>query len=80
MWATAGLRSTGLCWRPGLTSHLHGIPADMALAAGVTTVVDAGTTGADTFLREKMEVIDHAKVRVLALLNIVADGMNGDLE
>ena len=57
-----------------------GIPADLALAAGVTTVVDAGTAGGDTFLQEKEEVIDHAKVRVLAFLNIVADGMNGGLE
>ena len=45
--------------------------------AGVTTVVDAGTSGAGTFLQEKQEVIDHAKVRVLAFLNIVADGMEG---
>ncbi len=57
-----------------------GVPADLALTAGVTTVVDAGTAGADTFLREKEEVIDHAKVRVLAFLNIVANGMNGGLE
>jgi len=57
-----------------------GIPADTALMAGVTTIVDAGTAGADTFLQEKEEVIDHAKVRVLAFLNIVADGMNGGLE
>jgi dihydroorotase len=57
-----------------------GVPADIALAAGVTTVVDAGTAGADTFLEEKEEVIDHAKVRVLAFLSIVADGMNGGLE
>lgn len=57
-----------------------GIPADIALTAGVTTVVDAGTAGADTFLQEKEEVIDHAKVRVLAFLNIVADGMNGGQE
>ncbi len=57
-----------------------GIPADLALQAGVTTIVDAGSAGADTFLQEKEEVIDHAKVRVLAFLNIVADGMNGGLE
>jgi dihydroorotase len=57
-----------------------GVPADLALAAGVTTIVDAGTAGADTFLQEKEEVIDHAKVRVLAFLNIVANGMNGGLE
>ena len=63
-------------------AHLEplGIPADMALAAGVTTVVDAGTAGADTFLQEKEEAIDHAGVRVLAFLNIVANGMQGELE
>jgi dihydroorotase len=57
-----------------------GIPADMALQSGVTTIVDAGTAGAETFLQEKEEVIDRAKVRVLALLNIVANGMSGGLE
>jgi len=57
-----------------------GIPADMALQSGVTTIVDAGTAGAETFLQEKEEVIDRAIVRVLAFLNIVANGMNGGLE
>jgi len=57
-----------------------GIPPDLALESGVTTIVDAGTSGAETFLEEKEEVIDHAKVRVLAFLNIVANGMNGGLE
>jgi dihydroorotase len=57
-----------------------GIPADMALQSGVTTIVDAGTAGADTFLQEKEEVIDHARVRVLAFLNIVSNGMQGGLE
>jgi dihydroorotase len=58
----------------------YGIPADLALQAGVTTIVDAGSSGADTFLLEKEEVIDRAKVRVLAFLNIVANGMQGGLE
>jgi dihydroorotase len=57
-----------------------GIFADLALQSGVTTIVDAGTSGADTFLETKLEVIDHANVRVLAFLNIVANGMNGGLE
>lgn len=57
-----------------------GVPADLALQSGVTTIVDAGTAGAATFLQEKEEVIDQAKVRVLAFLNIAADGMNGGLE
>jgi dihydroorotase len=58
----------------------YGIPTDIFLQAGVTTVVDAGSSGADTFLLEKEEVIDRSKVRVLAFLNIVANGMQGDLE
>lgn len=57
-----------------------GIPADLSLQSGVTTMVDAGTAGAETFLQEKEEVIDRARVRVLAFLNIVANGMNGGLE
>jgi len=57
-----------------------GIPADLALQSGVTTIVDAGTSGAETFLQEKEGVMDHAKVRVLAFLNIVANGMSGGLE
>ena len=67
---------------PDARVHLEplGIPADIALQSGVTTVVDAGSAGAETFLQEKEEVIDKAKVRVLAFLNIVGNGMNGGLE
>jgi dihydroorotase len=67
---------------PDARAHLLplGIPADLALQSGTTTIVDAGTSGADTFLQEKEEVIDHATVRVLAFLNIVSNGMQGGLE
>jgi dihydroorotase len=67
---------------PSGRTHLppEGLPTEIALGAGVTTVVDAGSSGADTFEREKEEVIDHSAVRALAFLNIVADGMNGGLE
>ncbi|HTS70233.1 MAG TPA: amidohydrolase/deacetylase family metallohydrolase [Terriglobia bacterium] len=57
-----------------------GIPADLFLTYGVTTAVDAGSSGADTFLALKQLVMDNSKVRVLAFLNIVADGMSGGLE
>jgi dihydroorotase len=57
-----------------------GIPADLFLTYGVTTAVDAGSSGADTFLALKQLVIDHSKIHVLAFLNIVADGMSGGLE
>ena len=58
---------------PDARAHIEplGIPADLALQSGVTTLVDAGSAGAETFLQEKEEVIDQAKVRVLAFLNIV---------
>jgi len=62
------------------TEESLGIRADLALQSGVTTIVDAGTSGAETFLQTKLEVIDHAHVRVLAFLNIVGNGMNGGLE
>jgi dihydroorotase len=57
-----------------------GVPADLMLTSGVTTVVDTGSAGAETFLREKEMVMDHSRIRVLAFLNIVANGMNGGLE
>ncbi|HXH50291.1 MAG TPA: amidohydrolase/deacetylase family metallohydrolase [Terriglobia bacterium] len=57
-----------------------GVPADWMLTSGVTTVVDTGSAGAETFLREKQMVMDKSQIRVLAFLNIVANGMNGGLE
>jgi len=67
---------------PEARSHIepYAIPADLVLQSGVTTVVDAGTAGAETFLQEKEGVMEHATVRVLAFLNIVANGMSGGLE
>lgn len=48
-----------------------------ALSSGVTTAVDAGSSGWKTFEKFKREVIDHSKVRLLAFLNIVGAGMYG---
>ncbi len=42
---------------------------------GVTTAVDAGTCGWRDFIRFKETVIDKARVRVLAFLNIASTGM-----
>jgi dihydroorotase len=69
----------GLDWfEPNASPNLQplGLQADTMLNSGVTTVVDAGSSGAKTFLREKQEAMDHSKIRVLAFLNIVAAGMN----
>ncbi|MGH9446191.1 MAG: amidohydrolase/deacetylase family metallohydrolase [Terriglobia bacterium] len=67
---------------PDARSHIppYKIMSDLMLQSGVTTAVDAGTAGADTYLAEKEEVIDHSQVRILSWLNIVADGMSGGLE
>lgn len=50
-------------------------PADMNFAAGVTTIVDAGTWGANDFRIMKRNIVDRSLIRVLAFLNIVAGGM-----
>jgi dihydroorotase len=69
-------------YSPSARSHTppFGVPPDLMLTSGVTTVVDTGSAGAETFLREKQMVMDPARIRVLAFLNIVANGMNGGLE
>ena len=43
--------------------------------SGVTTVVDAGTSGADNF-HEFKKIIDGSRTRILAFLNIAAPGKN----
>ena len=53
-------------------------PDGFAFRAGVTTVVDAGSSGWRTFEDFKTRVIDRSRTRVLALLNIVGWGKRGD--
>ncbi|HLW59537.1 MAG TPA: amidohydrolase/deacetylase family metallohydrolase [bacterium] len=56
-------------------SH-YGIEADPhCVAKGVTTAVDAGSAGADTFPGFRKYVIDVAATRLLAHLNISSQGM-----
>lgn len=55
-------------------------PDGFTFRAGVTTVVDAGSSGWRNFRQFKSQTIDHAKTRVLALLNIVGTGMYGRFE
>lgn len=52
-------------------------PDDFTLKAGVTTVVDAGTSGWRNFQLFKEHVIDKSKTRILAFLNIAGNGMSG---
>ena len=53
-------------------------PDDFTFRSGVTTVVDAGTSGWRSFPLFKKQVIDLSKTRILAFLNIAGDGMTGE--
>lgn len=73
---------------PGLIdihSHHFGyfawiFPDEYAFPNGTTTVVDAGGSGWKNFDEFKTSIIDKARTRVLALLNIVGGGMLGTIE
>src|ERR1700755_352433 len=52
-------------------------PDGFTFREGVTTVVDAGSSGWRNFEDFKQRVIDRSKTRVLADLNIVGAGMRG---
>lgn len=78
----------GLHITPGLIDlHTHHFgnhaqvhPDVYAMPAGVTTVVDAGTSGAETFEQFNESVISKARTRVLALLNICRAGISNYAE
>ena len=53
-------------------------PDTFAFRTGVTTVVDAGSSGRRNFAQFKRTVIDRARTRVLVFLNILGAGMPGD--
>lgn len=71
----AGTEGKGLA---GGASSIH--PDSFALRTGVTTLVDAGSSGRDNFAVFRRTIIDRARTRVLALLNIGAAGMPGDAQ
>ena len=52
-------------------------PDGFTFRTGVTTVVDAGSSGWRTFPEFKRNIIDRSQTRVLAFLNIVGEGMRG---
>ena len=53
-------------------------PDGFTLRSGVTTVVDAGSSGWKSFEDFKQRIIDRSRTRVLAMLNIVGAGMRGE--
>ncbi|HEY3062114.1 MAG TPA: amidohydrolase/deacetylase family metallohydrolase [Chloroflexota bacterium] len=93
--ATTVLDVAGLYVTPGLIDiHVHVfpfrgedgptwqssiVPDAHSFRAGVTTFVDAGTSGAEHFAEFRALWIDRSATRVLAWLNVAKDGM-GDAE
>jgi dihydroorotase len=83
--AAQTIDATGKLVVPGLVdAHVHiyegvshyGInPDETCLAHGATTVVDAGSAGADTFLGFRKYIIETSATRILAHLNISSMGM-----
>ena len=80
---------TGMLVTPGLVdlhAHLYpgvshyGIEPDKhCLGRGVTTAVDAGSAGAQTFPGLRRYVIERSSTRILAFLNIAVEGMISSL-
>jgi dihydroorotase len=79
------LDATGMIVTPGLVDiHVHVLPYvgetgtepdPCCLMRGVTTAVDAGTTGAFTLPALRKFVVERSDTRVRALLHVVAIGM-----
>lgn len=77
----------GLYVTPGLIDiHAHvyvwqdlkgeGVQPDaFSFRSGVTTMVEAGSSGSKTFSEFRTRIVDRSKTRILAFLNIVGAGM-----
>ena len=63
--------------RHSYAGDLSVYPDGFTLRNGVTTIVDAGSSGWRNFPDFKDRVIDRSETRVLAMLNIVGSGMRG---
>ena len=80
--------ATGTYVTPGLVDmHAHAtgytgsmFSEEMCFPYGVTTMVDCGGSGWRTFDEFNKRVVRKSEVRVFALLNIVGQGMEGDVE
>ncbi len=67
----------GTGMRNAYSGDLSVYPDGHTFRSGVTTVVDAGSSGWRNFPDFKDRVIDRSRTRVLAMLNIVGRGMGG---
>ncbi len=81
------VNAAGLYVTPGLIDiHSHNfhsmrpgdpVPDGFTFRSGITTTVDAGSSGWKSFETFKEEAIDKSETRVLAWLNIVGEGYRG---
>lgn len=60
-------------------ANAHGsvAPDAFTFRSGITTIVDAGSSGWRNFPKFKQQTIDKSNTRVLAFLSIVGEGMQG---
>lgn len=85
--AARTVQITGQLVTPGLVDiHTHGFAGishwgvdldQYCIARGVTTAIDAGTSGSDSFEGFRRLVIERSRTRVLAFLNISRVGLIG---
>lgn len=71
----SGVDGKGLA---GGDSSIH--PDSFAQRVGVTTLVDAGSSGRHNFAEFRRTIVDKARTRVLVFLNIGGKGMPGDAQ
>jgi dihydroorotase len=71
---------TGTGVRRAYTGDLSVYPDSFSFRSGTTTMVDAGSSGWGNFPDFRQRIIDRARTRVLALINIVKNGMSPDGE
>ena len=64
--------------RAGNDASIH--PDSVAERIGVTTIVDAGSSGRYNFAEFRRTIVDRARARVLVFLNIGGSGMPGDAQ
>jgi dihydroorotase len=83
--AGQAIDASGLIVTPGLVdlhTHLYGgvshygiDPDAYCLSRGVTTAVDAGSSGAQTFPGLRRYIIERSRTRILAFLHVAVQGM-----
>ena len=86
--AARTVQVTGQIVTPGLIDlHVHGFEGishwgvnldQYCIARGVTTAIDAGTSGSDSFDGFRRLVIESSRTRILAFLNISRVGLIGE--